>query len=184
MTDRDHPQEDEGRPRRPRVVDKRISARSEAPEPAAPETGGPGDGPSRAAGAEAGRPSPQGKAPAAEEPSAPAPGAGGDPYAAGDVWTPEQQEAARRLAQQILATPAENWVLNVAMTLIDVAGVKLDGGDVAGSQLAIDTLSALVNGVGARLGDAEASLRRALADLQMAYAQRVAGPPEGPRTNG
>ncbi len=173
MAPPDHPSEEDRPPRRPRVVDKRISARSAASPPAE----APGDAGPEPAGTQV-RPQP-GPAPQPEQAprSAPAQAEAGDPAAR--VWTPEQEEAARRLAEQILQTPAENWVLNAAMTLIDVASVKLDGGDLAGSQLAIDALDALIGGVGVRLGDAEGALRRALAELQMAYARRAAGPPPG-----
>ena len=46
--------------------------------------------------------------------------------------------------------------------------------------LAIDALSAILEKVGSRLGEAEAPLRQTLAQLQMAYAQMAAKPPGPP----
>lgn len=183
MSDDRHSEEQQ-EPRRPRVVDKRISARPPVREAPAREA------PGRPADTEA---------PAAEQPVATAVGKSGgteaqEPVgtaasgpvdaatpASGQVWTPKQQEAAEKLAKQILETPAETWVLNVAMTLLDVAGVKLDGGDPAGSSLAIDALAALAGEVGPRLGEAGTALNRAVSDLRMAYAERVAASPQEPR---
>ena len=85
----------------------------------------------------------------------------------------------RRVAQQIAETPSLDWVANTAITLANVAGTKLDLGATADAQLAIDALAALVNGLGPRLAEAETPLRQTLAQLQMAYAERVAPPPTG-----
>lgn len=85
----------------------------------------------------------------------------------------------RRVAQQIAETPSLDWVLNTAVTLANVAGTKLDLGATGDAQLAIDALAALVTGLGTRLGQAESPLRQTLAQLQMAYAERVAPPPAG-----
>lgn len=81
------------------------------------------------------------------------------------------------MAQQIAETPSREWVLNTAVTLANVAGTKLDLGAVADAQLAIDALGAIVETLGARLGEAEAPLRQTLAQLRMAYAQMVVPPP-------
>ena len=81
------------------------------------------------------------------------------------------------MAQQIAETPSKEWVLNTAVTLANVAGTKLDLGAVADAQLAIDALGAIVETLGARLGEAEAPLRQTLAQLRMAYAQMVVPPP-------
>lgn len=171
-------QEDKPR-RRPRVVDKRVSARTE-----------PGSG--RAAGDEV--PSGGGTEPRMTDPSTStdvrqtstdsvplgsssssaqsartAPGAD-----EGEVWTPEREEQARVMAQQIAQTPSLEWVVNVAVTLANVAGTKLDAGAIADSRLAIDALAGILDRVGGDLGDAEPPLRQTLAHLQMGYAQ-VAG---------
>jgi hypothetical protein len=81
------------------------------------------------------------------------------------------------MARQIAETPSLEWVLNTAVTLANVAGTKLDLGMVADAQLAIDALAALIDGLGTRLGSAEAPLRQTLAQLQMAYAEVVTPPP-------
>jgi hypothetical protein len=168
-------QEHKERPR-PRVVDKRVSARGDAPaEPAAP----PESDPSR-------REPPQ-PIDAAEPPNRSEPASIGedrdrrdDPTQApsgGQVWTPQQEEEMRQVAKQIAETPSLEWVVNTAVTLANVAGTKLDLGAVADAQMAIDALAALVNGLGPRLAQAEAPLRQTLAQLQMAYADAV--PPPG-----
>lgn len=161
--DQDEREDEQGERPRPKVVDKRISARPAAEpgsQPAAPE-------PPPTAEATVGS--------VPEEPpagdTAPGPGAPGE-----RVWTPEQEAEARRMAEEIAHTPSIEWVINTAVTLANVAGAKLDLGAAADAQLAIDALAAIVNSVGARLGGAEAPLRQLLADLQLAYAQRVTGP--------
>lgn len=84
----------------------------------------------------------------------------------------------RRVAKQIAETSSYEWVVNTAITLANVAGTKLDMDAAADAKLAIDALAALLNGVGDRLQEAEAPLRQTLAQLQMAYAQAVAPPPQ------
>ena len=195
----DDEQEHKERPR-PRVIDKRVSARGTDSVPVAPAAvpapGGdtehaaptqidanPSDSASRTSpptgGTTASAPS-SGAAPATpvvedagEASPAPAQGAGGPQ----EVWTPEQEAEMRAVARQIVETPSFDWVVNTAVTLANVAGTKLDAGAVADAQLAIDGLAALVNGLGSKLGSAETPLRQTLAQLQMAYAQMVAPPP-------
>ena len=153
---------------RPRVVDKRASARGDAPiKPVDPAAAAPSE-PS-AAPSEMGPRAPGGAARA----SSPEPPAASEP-----PWTPEQEEQARRIAQEIRDTPSRDWVLNAAVTLANVAATKIDAGLAAEAQLAIDALSGIVNGVGPRLGEAEAPLRQTIAQLQMAFTQ--AAPPPGP----
>ena len=164
----------EGERPRPRVVDKRVSARP----PSAPD-------------AETARTPPE--PPPAEptqtppEPSTPPPSAPEDPLA-GDapereaprpeerVWTPEQEEQAQRLAQELAQRPSLDWIINTAVTLANVAGAKIELGTPEEARLAIDAFAALVNGLGSQLGDAERPLRQTLAELQMVYAQTVAAP--------
>lgn len=93
------------------------------------------------------------------------------------MWTPEREEQAREMARQIAETPAIEWVLNVAVTLANVAGTKLDLGVGADARLAIDALAGLLDKVGDELGEAQAPLRQTLAQLQLAYAQLVTAPP-------
>jgi hypothetical protein len=96
------------------------------------------------------------------------------------VWTPEEEAEARRVAEEIARTPSIEWVINTAATLGNVAGTKLDLGEEADAQLAIDALAGIVNSVGSRLQGAERPIRQLLAELQLAYAQRAASAPPTP----
>jgi hypothetical protein len=169
MTDEQHEHDEEQQERsRPRVVDKRISARKES-DPPPPQTdpappAEPGPAPVDTPDDETFRP------PADETPDAGGP--------AGEaVWTPEQEAEAQRIVAEIDRVAARDWVVNAAMNLVNVASVKLDRGDGAGAQLTIDALAGILEKTGARLGDAEGPLRQVLAQLQMAYAGSVAGGP-------
>ncbi|HVF52715.1 MAG TPA: hypothetical protein VNC78_03805 [Actinomycetota bacterium] len=163
--DRDRLEEEaEGRPR-PKVVDKRISARSES------EAAGKAAPPP----AQQTEPSPEPTPPS--EPDPPAEGLPGESLRGADVWTPEQEAQARQLAQEIAQTPSIDWVVNTAATLANVAGTKLDLGAAGDAQLAIDALAGIINAVGPRLGSTEAPLRQVLAQLQMAYASTAGGVP-------
>lgn len=165
-------EEEQGAVRRPRVVDKRVSARtatpSQTPEPRASQAA--------ATPEQTPEPPPAAQPPPAEQQSAP-----GDEAPAPDdsaLWTPEQEAEAQRAVDEILRVPARDWVADAAVRLAQVAGVKLDRGDLADARVAIDGFSALVNGCAAELGEAEQPLRQTLAQLQMAYAQVVAQPPQ------
>jgi hypothetical protein len=92
------------------------------------------------------------------------------------VWTPEQEAEAKKMAQEIAQTPSFEWVVNAAVTLANVAATKLELGAGEDAQLAIDALAGLINSVGPRLEQAESPLRQTLAQLQLAYAQRLTGP--------
>jgi len=85
-----------------------------------------------------------------------------------------------QMAQEIAERPGIDWVVNTAVTLANVAATKLQVGDPADAQLCIDSLAGILNSVGSQLQDAEAPLRQTLAQLQMAYAQRMAPPPQPP----
>jgi hypothetical protein len=153
---------------RPRVVDKRVSSRppSETPPPTDVE------------------PAPQPETPP-QQPRSPevapppqAPAATGEPSPGSPVWTPEQEEQAQRIAEELARTPGKDLVVTFAMNFVEVASVKLEAGDLEGAQLAIDAFSGILSAVGPRLGDAEGPMRSVLAQLQMAYAQRAAAPPQ------
>lgn len=171
--------EEEEQPKRPefRVVDKRISARGDEPATAAPVTGGSAAEPApdrsaappAAAGPEASQPAPQ--ATGSPEQEAEALTSGGEE----PIWTPEQEAEAQRFIQEIGQRPSLDWVLNSAVTLANVAGTKIDLGQVADAQIAIDALAAMVDKLGTRFGQAEAPLRQTLAQLQLAYAERSIG---------
>jgi hypothetical protein len=201
--------EEERESRRPRVVDKRVSARggsssspppsqtpagteppSEAePEkvrepievpPASPERQ-PGETPSQ----EPPSPEPPPQETAATPPPPPPAGApqaarAEGPPGAERVWTPEQEAEAQRAAEEMAQVPARDWVLNVAVTLANVAGIKLQDGQFEDSQLAIDAFAGMVDKIESQMGDAGPVLRQTLAQLQMAYAQAVSPPPQPP----
>ena len=160
--------EDEARPR-PRVVDRRISSRSTGDRAAQVD---PVPDPAPTPPPEAAEPSPQAESTPAPEAEA---GTAGEPTE--PLWTPEQEAEAQRMVEQISKVASRDWVADAAIRLANVAGVKLDGGDPAEAQLAIDALAGLLNSVGQHLGEAEAPLRQMLAQLQMAFAQGVAPPP-------
>ncbi|HYY44618.1 MAG TPA: hypothetical protein VE975_05450 [Actinomycetota bacterium] len=162
--------EDQERPRpRPRVVDKRVVSQGETGPPPAGETTTPAPEPARqqvagagAAGAdEAAGPQFAGERPGAAPPTEP-------------QLSAEDEAQAREMVQQMTEVPALDWVLNLAVTLANVAGAKLDRGQVQDSQIAIEALSGIIEKTGPRLGEAEQPLRQTLAQLQLAYAQRSA----------
>ena len=156
MDNEERPQEDERR--RPKVVDKRVSSGGHQPSRPTP----PPEPPAQPAAPQAAPASP----PAAAQPEA-----GGDPE-----WTPEEEAAARQMAQEIAERPGLDWVVNTAVTLANVAATKLQMGDPADAQLCIDALAGLLGSTQGRLEDADAPLRQTLAQLQMAYAQRANAP--------
>ena len=110
--------------------------------------------------------------PAGDAPTSPASETAGD-----QVWTPEQEAAAQQMARELAERPSSDWVLNIAVTLANVAGAKMEMGVPEDARLAIDTLESIVTGVGAQLGGAEAPLKQTLAQLQIAYSQSVQSPP-------
>jgi hypothetical protein len=157
---------DEQERSRPRVVDKRVTARPagegpdrrEAPPPEADSAPPPSTQPG---------PPPESQPPAPEE-SSPAGPPGSERQ---QVWTPEQEEEARRMVEEIRRVPSADWVMSSLMTLVNVASVKLEAGDLDGAQLAIDALTGILDAVGTRLGDNETPLRQVATQLKMAYAQ-------------
>lgn len=179
VSDEERREEEQAERARPRIVDKRVSARRAQGAPASPGNEAAA-APSAPEPPAAGQPSPL-EAPPPQAPPEPAPVAA--PPAAGDggperIWTPEEEAEAQRIAQEISARPSLEWVVNVAVTLANVAGTKLDLGDATDARLAIDALAGIVNGAGTSLGDAENPLRQTLAQLQLAYAQAM--PPPAP----
>ena len=98
----------------------------------------------------------------------------------GQVWTPEQEAEARQIAQEIAETPSLEWVVNSAVSLANIAATKLDLGQPADAGLAIDALNGILKEVGSKLGNVEQPLRQTLAQLQMAFAERVTSQPPQP----
>ena len=155
-------QEEQREERRgPRVVDKRVSARSHDPAPApSPEP-------------------PEAPPPPPSQPSEPQPEPPGPPGEQAHVWTPEEEEMARRMAEEMVRIPGRDWIINVCSTLINVAAAKLDAGNAADARTVIDTLRAIVDGVGTDLGDVLGPLKQTVAELQLVYAGRVQEQPPG-----
>jgi hypothetical protein len=83
-------------------------------------------------------------------------------------------EAAR---EQLAQTPASLVVANHAIGLFQLAAIHLDREppNLDDARLAIDALSALVDGLQGRLGEEEPTLRDALAQLRLAYVQVSGG---------
>lgn len=73
--------------------------------------------------------------------------------------------------RQLLEAPAAVVVTNHAMGIYELAAIHLTAEQpkLADASLAIDALAALVEGLTGRLGDAEPTLREALAQLRAAY---------------
>ena len=94
--------------------------------------------------------------------------------------SPEEREQAMAMAaemedvrRQLASVPASVVVANHAMGLYELAAIHLsaDPPNFAEGQLAIDAMAAVVEGLQGRLGENEATLRDALAQLRMAYVQ-------------
>jgi hypothetical protein len=71
----------------------------------------------------------------------------------------------------LLQAPAAVVIANHAMGIYELAAIHLTAGEPKLSEavLAIDALAALVEGLDGRLGEAEPTLREALAQLRAAY---------------
>ena len=87
----------------------------------------------------------------------------------------EQLEAAvvqmAETERQLSTTPAEVVIANHAMGMYELAAIHLrqNPPNLNEASLAIDALSALVDGLEGRLGENEATLREARAQLQQAF---------------
>ena len=110
-------------------------------------------------------------------------GAGAPP--AGPEPEPSEEEIAalRELHARLVATPVADVIVNHALGIWQLALVHLGvvtppdeqgrppAADLASAGLAIDALAALVDGLGARLGDHEVVLRDALGQAQMLFVE-------------
>jgi hypothetical protein len=98
-------------------------------------------------------------------------GAGGPGGAGSDPARPEAQ--LEELRRQLADTPAEVVVANHCYGLFELAAVYLSQAPplLPQAQLAIDALGALLEGLGARLGEARSSLEQGLAQVRLAYVQ-------------
>jgi hypothetical protein len=117
----------------------------------------------------------QRQAPSGAAPTGPADDA--DPLAG---LSPEEREQAEEMAaqmadvqRQLLEAPPETVVANHAMGLYELAAIHLSAEQpsLEAARLAIDAMTALVEQLEGRLGEAEATLRDALGQLQMAFVQ-------------
>jgi len=117
------------------------------------------------------------------------PGAGGDytgsepARAAGPDVSEEELEALRRVHEQLRATPAIDVVANHVVQLFQLALVYLGAGgapagtdeapvaDLVQASLVIDTMAAIVDGLGPRLAEHEETLRDALSQLQLLWVE-------------
>ena len=103
-------------------------------------------------------------------------GAGPDELDLENLGPEEQAELASRLDElrrQLLGTPAEIVVANHAYGLFELAAIHLSQQPPRREEarLAVDAMAALVEGLAGRLGEAEPSLRDALAQIRLAFVQ-------------
>jgi hypothetical protein len=101
----------------------------------------------------------------------------------GPPISPEEIEAMRQVQAQIRATPAVDIIANHVVQLFELALVylgvasppdaqgRVPAPDLAQAGVAIDTMAAIVDGLGARLDEHEQTLRDALSQIQMLYVQ-------------
>lgn len=75
--------------------------------------------------------------------------------------------------QRVLEAPADMVVANHAMGLYELAAIHLseEDPDLEAARLAVDAMGLLVDNLADRLGEAEATLKDALAQLRMAFVQ-------------
>ena len=141
----------------------------------------PGDGqPERGGGPVSGRPTtaPSGASGPGDRGQSPAQSLVSD-EAPDDDWEPTPEEARQAkeeldaMRQQLVEAPVELVVANHAMGLWELAALHLSHRppQLPQAQLAIDALSALLDGLQGRLGGDEQSLRDGLAEIRMAFVQ-------------
>ncbi len=85
----------------------------------------------------------------------------------------QAQEEMEAVRQDLLRAPVELVISNTAMSLWELAALHLSERPphLLEAQLAIDALSALVEGLTGRLGASERTLRDGLAEIRMAFVQ-------------
>ncbi|HXQ75091.1 MAG TPA: hypothetical protein VN791_01250 [Acidimicrobiales bacterium] len=112
----------------------------------------------------------------------PGSGRGGDRPAGGPVDDPDELSSEERdalaarldeLRNQLVSAPAEVVVANHAYGLFELAAIHLSQQppNLDQARLAVDALGAIVGGLSGRLGDAEASLNDALAQIRLTFVQ-------------
>ena len=123
------------------------------------------------------------------EPESAAPTPAGSAAASGEPQSPEEMLAAMspeeraeaeamvaemaQARQRVLEAPADMVVANHAMGLYELAAIHLseEDPDLVSARLAIDAMGQLVDNLSGRLGEAEPTLKDALAQLRMAFVQ-------------
>jgi hypothetical protein len=112
--------------------------------------------------------------------AAPPPPGPGQPPGPGREPTPEEMEAMAAELMAAIHRPVEDHILDMVEQLINVATLHLNREAITGGQekpdlkaasLAIDTIAALADGVGSRLGQYDEPLRRAVDQLRQAFVQ-------------
>jgi hypothetical protein len=120
---------------------------------------------------------PDGERPVSRDPE-PAPEPMPEDVPSFDELSPEDQERVLQMQaemedvrQGLLEAPASVVVANHAMGMYELAAIHLTAPEpkLPEAVLAIDALAALVDGLEGRLGEAEATLQGALAQLRAAY---------------
>jgi hypothetical protein len=103
----------------------------------------------------------------------PDPGRRPPPGGGGPQTEEELQAQLADLRDQLAKTPAAVVIGNHAFSLFELAALhlSLQPPQLGDAQLAIDALGALVEGLGARLGEHQTQLQDGLAQLRMAYVQ-------------
>jgi hypothetical protein len=83
----------------------------------------------------------------------------------------QMQSEMAQVREQLLGAPASVVIANHAMGIYELAAIHLtaDQPKLGEAVLAIDALSALVDGLGDRLGEPAQTLQEALAQLKAAY---------------
>jgi len=129
---------------------------------------------------------PGGEHPVEPESAAPTPSgsaASGEPQTPEEMlaaMSPEERAEAEAMVaemaqarQRVLEAPADMVVANHAMGLYELAAIHLseEDPDLASARLAIDAMGQLVDNLSGRLGEAEPTLKDALAQLRMAFVQ-------------
>jgi hypothetical protein len=106
-----------------------------------------------------------------------------DHPAEGGEITAEELEAMHRLHEQLRATPAIDVIANHVVQLFQLALVYLGAGagpvdgpaapaaDLVQASIVVDTMAAIVDALGPRLGDHEQTLRDALTQLQLLWVE-------------
>lgn len=85
--------------------------------------------------------------------------------------TEEQVQEIRQALEQLRRIPVADLLLNQINTLTQVAQLHLVPGELDQARLAIDSIRALVDGVGDRLEHVKPQLEELLSQIQLAYVQ-------------